>query len=187
MAKKQKLTLTVDSEVIERAKGMKINISEITEDILRGFSFTPSDIENKALLDKYCELFDTMKPRLKKYNTRVKVGEIPQWDDDQFVKNSDLFYLPDDSFLVPDYRSPVLHIEEIDVNYFINPLTILKNFIDSLATSTEKRKQQLTDLEMVKRIINAIDNTSSRTPQNATFPKSSKQKSRKKSRRSLSQ
>ena len=31
---KQKLTLTVDSEVIERAKSMEINISEITEELL---------------------------------------------------------------------------------------------------------------------------------------------------------
>src|SRR3990172_6970019 len=138
MAKKQKLTLTVDSEVVQRAKSIGINISEITEGILRGYSFTPSDIETNALLKKYCELFDTMEPTLKKYNFSVKVGESPQYNDDQFVMNSDIFYHPDGSFWDSVSESRI-GIEEIDVNDFIIPNTILNNFINSLATSTERR------------------------------------------------
>ena len=177
MDKKQKLTLTVDSEVIEKAKSIGINISEITEGILRGFSFTPSDLDNKALLDKYLELFETMKPKLKEYHTFVKVGELQNYNDDAFEGTSDLFLNPDGEFFVPYYIDPYSHPDpkQIDPSDFSKPSTILKNFIDSLASS-ENRKKQITELEMAKRIIEAIANTSSEKVLGTKYPGFSKSK-----------
>jgi len=74
--KKQKLTLSVDPDVVKKARRLGINISEITEGILRGFSFSPSSIETAALYEKYQQLFQTMLPLMKKYEINVKVGEF---------------------------------------------------------------------------------------------------------------
>jgi len=40
---KEKLTLSVDGEVVQKAKGLGLNLSEITEVALRGFSFSAKD------------------------------------------------------------------------------------------------------------------------------------------------
>ena len=151
--KKQKLTLSVDPDVVKKAREIGINISEITESILRGFSFTPSDLETEALLKKYWELFDVMLPTLKAYGTSVKVGELQNYNDDVFEGTSDLFLDPTGEFSVPDYRNSILHFEELDPNNFSKPNIILKDFINTLVTSKENRKKQFTELEMAKRII----------------------------------
>ena len=177
--KKQKLTLSIDPTVIQKAKDVGINISEITEGILRGFSFTPSDLETQALLDKYFELFEVMQPILKKYSATVKVGEIENYNDDVFEGTSDLFLGADGEFFIPDYRDSYAHPhpEEIDPNELSDPNTILKNFINSLATSAENRKKQITELEMAKRIIEAIADTSLK--RTLTLSKSKQQRKRK--------
>jgi len=179
--KKQKLTLSIDPDVVKKAKGLGINISEITERILRGFSFTPSDLETEALLNKYFELFDVMQPILKKYNTSVKVGEIQNYDDDQFVGTSDLFFNSDGEFFIPDYRDSYAHPhpEEIDPNELSDPNTILKNFIETLSKS-EDRKQQLTELEMARRIIEAISGATKKTTLKSKIKKSDKNRQGKK-------
>ena len=54
---KEKLTLSVDKKVVKKAKEMGINISEITENVLKGFTFEPTSAEKTTLVEKYKELF----------------------------------------------------------------------------------------------------------------------------------
>jgi len=46
---KEKLTLSVDKETVEKAKKLGINISEITEKVLRGFTFSAKEAEASAM------------------------------------------------------------------------------------------------------------------------------------------
>ena len=160
LKKKSKLTLSVDSEVVRKARGLGINISEITEGILRGFSFTPSRVEIDVLYEKYEQLFEAMKPLQKRYEVSVKVGDYPiEKENGELLALGKILLLTDGSFWIDEIDVKVRNINEIIVNYFDLPKEILSNFIEALSHSDESRKQQLTELEMAKRIIEAITNT----------------------------
>ena len=78
---KEKLTLSVDKEVVEKAKELGINISELTEKVLSGFTFEPTEVEESQVRAKYMELFETMKPVLQKFKVHVKVAEMIEFDE----------------------------------------------------------------------------------------------------------
>jgi len=80
-SKKQKLTLSVDADVVEKAKNLGWNISDITEKVLRGFAFEPKATEKEALYKKYEELFDVMRSLLQKYDTWVEIAVSTITDD----------------------------------------------------------------------------------------------------------
>lgn len=180
MIEKQKLTLSVDKEVVEKAKKLDLNISEITENILKTFTYQPTSAEDIQILEKYKELFRTMLPLLKKFNTSVKVGDnviyentaedtksksYPTVLEIDLASDGDL-YFPD--FIDPD--DPELGIicnvkqlsfralERYKINYipFDSPQTILSNFVNSLSKGAEEQKKKITELEMVKKIVEAI-------------------------------
>ena len=154
--KKQKLTLSVDPDVVKKARGLGINISEITEEILRGFSFTPSSTETNLLYEKYQQLFETMMPLLKKYDTSVRIGEITIMDGYEPIAIEPIELYPDGELWAPGLETKFKNVKEIKIGDLLKPKDILTKFIDTLSQTTEKRKQQLTELEMARRIIEAI-------------------------------
>ena len=154
--KKQKLTLSVDPDVVKKARGIGINISEITESILRGFSFTPSGIETDTLYEKYDQLFRTMLPLLQKYGTNVKIGKTYSGE---LEENIDIWLQSNGRFLLPDLDIAFNEIKKLDIIDLYQPKTILTNFIEQISQSAENRKQQLIELEMARRIIEAIGGT----------------------------
>src|SRR5439155_6231589 len=81
-AKKQKLTLSVDKEVVDRAKELGLNLSEITENVLRGFAFSPKDESKAEVYAKYKELFATVQPLLKDYDASIEVAREVHLDED---------------------------------------------------------------------------------------------------------
>lgn len=177
MAKKQKLTLTVDSGVVKSARDMGINISEITEKILKGFTFEPEKGDQDALYQKYQEFFETMLPLLKKYQTSVIVGK-------EFMEfgEIEICLIQDGTFWYPEREYEEKEIKKIKLYNFLNPKDILLNFMQAIAKSQESNKQKLVEIEMARRIILAIANTKSTTPSiiGKTYPFSSKNKTRKK-------
>jgi len=179
--KKQKLTLSVDPDVVKKARGLGINISEITEGILRGFSFTPSGTETMVLYEKYKQLFETMIPLLQKYGVAVEVGSFEIRDDNVVYGTSQIFLASNGTFLLTEIDQTVLDIQKIPLSDFHKPKNILSNFIEALSKAAEDRKQQLTELEMARRIIEAINGT---TPKKITYNfktrKSNKNKQEKK-------
>ncbi len=64
--KKAKLTLNVDEEVVRRAKDLNINISEVTEMALRGYTTTKGKSESDAgdIRSAYDFLFRSMMPTM---------------------------------------------------------------------------------------------------------------------------
>jgi len=160
MSEKQKLTLSVNKDVVDKAKELGINISDITENVLRGFAFTPKELNDDELYKQYQELFNVMLPLMQKYNFNVKIGS------DTIMSNKgypmgylDIYFEPNGMFwdnLSEDYYG---NIKMTKVYQFRSPVNILSNFIEELTNSVEKRKEEMKELEMAKRIIEAISGT----------------------------
>jgi hypothetical protein len=180
MKEKQKLTLSVNKEAVERAKKLGLNISEITENILKTFTYEPTSLEDSQILEKYKEIFGIMLPLLRKFNTSVKVGEDVIYEkaaEDTKGKSYplilDIELDPKGYLYYPDFADPddpesgiICHIKELnleklkkyEIEYipFDPPQKILSNFVESLSIAAEEQKKRVTELEMVKRIIEAI-------------------------------
>ncbi len=160
MSEKQKLTLSVNKEVVEKAKEMGINISEITEDVLRGFAFTPTELDDEELYRQYQELFSFMLPTMKKYNFSVEVATNPYFDNKgEYLGSLTLSLLTNSIFWVDEIEHSFSDITKIPVHDFHTPIFILEKFLKGLTDSVDKRKEHLKELEMAKRIVQAISGT----------------------------
>jgi hypothetical protein len=154
---KSKLTLSVDKEIVSKAKNLGLNLSEITENVLRSFTFTPNSMDKESLYGGYRSLFDTMLPLLKDYDESVLVAKWTEID----VEGKNLFefewYLTQDgTFWNLDFEKEVKDIKSIPSYGFLEPIKILSNFISALSSAKEKRKEKLEQIELAKKILEAI-------------------------------
>ena len=154
---KRKLTLTVDAGTVEKAKRLGLNISEVTENVLRNFTFDPKEETRSALRERYQTLFQTMLPMIKEYETSVRVATVydkptpraPGGDPHEVhLQDDGTFWIGDAEVLVT--------FDDLQDAHFWDPDEILKGFIDSLEKAKEKRRERIEDLELVRRIVEAI-------------------------------
>jgi hypothetical protein len=159
---KRKLTLSVDEKVIEKAKDLGINISEVTESVLRSFAFKPSEADKEEEYQKYIELFVAMKPLLQQYGAFVTIGAH---------QGEDVDLAPDGRLTMPIFEDDpfIEDIHSFELWELYNPRDILSNFVSALSDAKERRKEKLGELEMAKRIVEAIS-------QSMKMEKSSKEK-----------
>jgi hypothetical protein len=161
---KEKLTLSVDKEVVEKAKNLGINISEITERVLKGYTSAEKPVG--SIHDAYKDLFDSIQPLLKEFDCNVKVaeswieatsneGEIERvsLQDESYLTGSGSFLIV--SNLTED-RYYIHDIKKISPEEFLTPEKILINLVNELAKSQEKRKEKMDEILMAKRIIDAM-------------------------------
>lgn len=158
MSEKQKLTLSVNKEVVEKAKEMGINISEITENVLRGFAFTPTELDDAELYSQYKELFSIMLPTMKKYDFSVPIASDPVFDKktDEHIWAFTIHLTTSSLFWVDEIEQSFSDISAIPISSFYPPRKILSSFIEKLTKSVDKRKEHLKELEMAKQIIQVI-------------------------------
>jgi len=162
---KKKLTLSVDEVVVEKAKSLGINLSEVTEAVLRGFAFAPRETEKDALYQKYQELCDSMLPLIKEYDTSVTIAEEALFaSEGDFIQNDNISLSSDGTFWSETFESSFRDIKKIKSTAFLEPKEILSNFITAIAGAKETRQEQLEGLEMAKRIIAAITETTRKMP-----------------------
>src|SRR2546428_13045688 len=92
--KKAKLTLNVDEEVVQRAKDLNINISEMTEMALRGYTTTKGKSESDAgdIRSAYDFLFRSMMPTMMRFDATIEVGAKYSSPGDE---ESTLYLLPE--------------------------------------------------------------------------------------------
>ena len=160
---KKKLTLSVDEGVVKRAKSMGFNLSEFTEQVLDAYAFTPEKTAKNRLYQKYGELFVSMKGLLEEYGTSV---EVARWlYEDEGGEGEVKVFLEYDGKLhqynsgdVDEYGNEVSRPIEISAvsTTFYPTKTILENFIKAITTAKEKRAEQIGELEMAKRMVEAI-------------------------------
>ncbi len=153
--KKQKLTLSVDKEVVDRAKVLGLNLSDITEKVLRGFAFSPKEGSNARVYEKYKELFAIMKPLLVDYGTSVEVANYLEGPEEvgDIVR---ILFTPDGDFWNEDAEAGFSEIEKIPLWALHEPKQMLANLIKSLSEEKQERRSRLRELEMAKRIILAM-------------------------------
>jgi hypothetical protein len=155
MVSKQKLTLSVDREAVSKAKEMGLNLSEVTEKILLGFTFDNEEVDDEILRDNYHELLQTMLPLMKKHDFKVKIGENSFIVDDILVK-SKIFFLSNgmvyDTWTDEEYND----LKKYDLWNLFSPKLILKKFLEELSEIENKRKRFLKEIEMTKKIVEAI-------------------------------
>ena len=161
---KKKLTLSVDEGVVKRAKSAGFNLSEVTESVLDAYAFTQENTSKNRLYQKYAELFGSMKKQLDEYGASV---EVALWvSEDEHGNESEVrVLLESDGKLVQldsadvdeDGREIPRSIEISEVSSsFYPPRTILENFIKAITEAKEKRAERIEELEMAKRMVEAI-------------------------------
>jgi len=158
VSEKQKLTLSVEKELVEKAKKLGVNISEITETVLRHVSETEiKEVVTKNEINAgYKKLFDAMLPAMKKFGASVDVGDISIYDTDGiYLYSSDVELSSDGQLWVRDHDTTT-KIEYVSLK---SPKKILSIFIESLVKASERNKEKLKELDIFRKIIEALTET----------------------------
>ena len=176
MAGKKHFTLNIDSEIADKAVAdPDIKVSEITEKFLRALTTTSKTEDNEKIYQGYQELFNLMLPLLRKFKVKTEIAEIinyrnasddpeflPDFDPDGNVMNDESypadifnFFLLPDGKLDMDGRTEI-KINDIHIDAFHKPQEIIDNFLEAIQEGVNYRKEQFTQIEMAKTIIDAI-------------------------------
>ncbi|TAN37535.1 MAG: hypothetical protein EPN24_06205 [Candidatus Methanoperedens sp.] len=172
---KKKLTLSIDSEVIEKAKELGLNLSEITEKALKISSLSPND-DKIATPDKLREVYvDVLKKISKillKWDIHLKIGsytDLVEFADSDGKKSS--HYIDFDYLLSPNevslwgYSSEEpekiwqFDDEKLPINKFYPPDKIITNLIDDLYKKSKCNKEIINKLQILKNILELTDLT----------------------------
>jgi hypothetical protein len=156
---KQKLTLGLPRKVIERAKAAGINISAVTEQMLRALTYEPAGFSNDDIAEAYDKLFKSMLPVLGKYGANVTVGEhrsylimdeSPLPCDILLDKTGELWI---DADIIEQY--PSISIADA-LTYLYDPLKILEELISSLIRAAENNKNRLETFRFASRFLKML-------------------------------
>lgn len=162
---KEKLTLSVDEEVVKKAKKLGINISDITEKVLKGY--TSAEKPNGSLHSAYKQLLDSILPLLKEFVCNVKIaGGIDsavttdsKGNQEEVEMPFEVLLLSDGSFFIEDFEYSFSDIKKISPQDFLSPEKILSNLVDVLARSKEANEERMQQIMMAKRIVDAMSET----------------------------
>lgn len=163
---KKKLTLSVDGESVQRARALGINISDLTEQVLRSFTLKAEDIEENALQIHRESLFREMTPMLKRLNAVVVIGGV----DDPNGNPSEGDFLDvvltgeGKSFVLDEEQDPETgemyqyHAEpgEYGRIRYSSPEKIVQNFMKAVESAKTKRGQEIASYLLARRIVEAI-------------------------------
>ncbi len=167
---KQKLTLSVDAESVEKAKALGINISDLTEQVLRSFTLRPEDTREDALKEQRELLFKEMTPLLKGLSADVRVGSIYDPGAGSPDDESDVVLTGDGKVMV------VREEQDEDGSYsyytdpsevggllgppsrvsFLPPDKIVRNFMEAVEAAKSKRKEEIASFALARKIVEAV-------------------------------
>ncbi len=179
MEEKKKLTLSINSEVIEKAKQLGLNLSEITEKALKISSLSPENdkiVTPDKLREVYIDVLKKISNILRKWDlSDLTIGYYDDWVE---VENSDgkksgtyigfdYVLTPDIVYLWADYLDSddnplqIWHLDDKDlpVNRFDDPEKIIINLIDKLYEKAKKNKEIINKLQILKNILELSDLT----------------------------
>jgi len=167
---KEKLTLSVDKEIVKKAKKLGINISEITESILKGY--TSAEKPNGSIYDAYRQLFSAITPLLKEFGGQVKIGEGIEFVESEDEKGKryddeipfDIFLDPDGSFYVEPFERWIRDIRKIDQRDFLPPEMVLSSLVNVLAKTKDANEEKMRQIMTAKRIVEAMSETLIKRP-----------------------
>lgn len=173
---KKHLTLNIDSEIANKAVAdPNIKVSEITEKFLQALTTISKKENEEKIYDGYQKLFKIMLPLLQKFQVRTEIAAIdnfrnpsddPEWSpdfdpDDNVINDEPIDVEQFNIFLLPDGKLDYdgraeIKIKDIHINAFHRPQEIIDNFLDAIQEGVNYRKEQFTQIEMAKTIIDVI-------------------------------
>jgi hypothetical protein len=156
---KQKLTLAIDREIIERARKAGINISAITEKVLDSITMDVKGATIEDVTAGYEKFFDVIKQVLKKYSTFVVVGVYQHEEDGEYVGLE--IRLTPTGLWSDEFR---LDLEDVVGFGLQPPFQILQNLLKALITAAEKNMEQLKELNIALRFVKALANDTPEGP-----------------------
>jgi hypothetical protein len=160
---KTKLTLLVDREVIEKAKAAGINISSITEQMLRVMTFEPSKEESyDQVVKSYENFLQALKQVLRQYNTWLQIGErsgFSRFNRNELVTeriNLDGYA----GLLIPEDEDEGIEAHQVSVKEVVNDLypvgKILQDLLNQLIRVSEDSKDKSRELNFAVKFLKAL-------------------------------
>ena len=159
-SEKKKLTLSINSEVIEKAKGLGINLSEVTENALKLYSLGHDNdkiVTTDKLRDVYAGVLKKISEILKKWDTSLLIGS--SYSPITNIRYSYNLY-PDKVYLwsdEPDAEEPEktwqLDDKTLPIYSFYEPDKIITNLINELYDRANTNKEVLDKLQILKNIL----------------------------------
>lgn len=179
--KKQKLTLAINKDVIEKAKSEGINISKLTEEILTAVTSDVLDYDQGNLVGMYENFFDALKPYLKKYGTSIDVGRIYEGRRNSFnvstpiiLNHNGLSYVKYPDGDIPSHllaatmatfstfsslhkQTKLITPEAVDVlEQLYEPTEILENFLNGIINAAERNKEKIQQFKVALGVMKAL-------------------------------
>jgi len=165
---KKNLNLSVREGLIKKAREQGINISEITEKVLRVFTASSENVDKEKMYKVYEELFNIMLPLLQKFKVNTIIAREVEYDPPETIgydEDTDEYEYADpvptewfDISLQPDRklyhdRDGEIKINDIGIGEFLNRQDILDEFFDSIQKGVNYRTEQFKEIEIAKTIV----------------------------------
>jgi Post-segregation antitoxin CcdA len=154
---KQKLTLGLNKDIIERAKAAAINISVMTEELLTALTYEPNmGNDFYDVVAAYQTLFDAIGHKIMAYNTSaLEVGTTH--NKLTGPAGSPIFFHPHGGFVynTEDGGYGEYRLEET-IGHLYPPSKILSNLVTDLIEAAEANKEKIKELEMALRFVKVL-------------------------------
>jgi hypothetical protein len=152
---KQKLTLGIDANVIEKAKAAGINISSITEQVLKALTYQPNEGNTRDdVVRAYKTILDIIQLCLCKYDRfdlQITVGEM---------ESSKVFLHSGYGLMLWDDHAKQMIDDPVSVDRVLGilygPMRILENLFVALTEYAEENKEKLAELKFALRLVKAL-------------------------------
>ncbi|MFH1425187.1 MAG: type II toxin-antitoxin system CcdA family antitoxin [archaeon] len=170
MTKKSNLTLRINEEVLNKARKLGLNLSSLTEDILKAEShIKDSDlITPSKLREAYRKVFLKILKITKEWSVYVKIGgylEEIKFKDSKGKMSSYPMHL--NIYLSPEGKIELCGEEETltqwnlqeewPVNNLTEPEQIIKNLIDIIYTVAEQNRDKIRKIELLEGVLNKLE------------------------------
>jgi hypothetical protein len=151
---KQKLTLSLNREIIEKAKSTGLNISAITEQLLTALTYEPIGNTKDDVIKAYEALFETAQMMLRRYDAKVEVGLYHNGLADN---NESLTIYP----IQLDASGLTISTKDVTWNPSLSeplsnlysPIKILENLVIAIIESSTTNKEKIKELRLALRFI----------------------------------
>jgi len=102
-----------------------------------------------------------VKPLLSTYGASVKIAsqEVTDEKTGDLLGDDDILLCSDGTFYSSTFEATFANTKSIPTYAFCTPKEILSNLVEALAESVARRKETIKELEMARRIVNAIAST----------------------------
>jgi hypothetical protein len=156
LKEKSKLTLSLNKDVIQRAKAAGINISEITEKLLTAVTLTPRGNSYDDVAEAYRGFLQSIRGILEKYNAEVILKKEPDppkhivWLDEMGLWSA--YYNEKED--APEYQ--LIENPKEAISLLGDPVKLLENIINSLIEAAVRNKEQIIRLEFALKLVKAF-------------------------------